>query len=55
MTMGSLFHIDEAKKDLAREVHSLVMLGVRSESSPNLGAIVYDNFESSLVAEVKSK
>ena len=30
--MGSVSHLDEAKKDLAREVHRLARLGVRLES-----------------------
>ncbi|XP_069151936.1 uncharacterized protein [Solanum lycopersicum] len=55
MTMGSISHIDEAKKFLAREVHWLARLGVRLEGSPNGGAIVHHNSESSLVVEVKSK
>ena len=52
MTMGSLIHLDKAKKDLAREVHRLARLGVRF-SGP--GVIVHHNSESSLVVEVKSK
>ena len=55
MTIGSVFHLDKTKKDLAREVHRLDRLGMRLESSPNGGAIVHYNSESSLVAEVKSK
>ena len=55
MTMGSVFHLDEAKKDLAREVHRLARLGVRLESSPDGGAISHPNSKSSLVVEVKSK
>ena len=55
MTMGSISHIDEAKKFLAREVHWLARLGVRLEGSPNGGAIVHHNSESSLMIEVKSK
>ena len=55
MTMGSVSHIDEIKKDLAREVHRLARLGVRLEGSPNGGAIVHHNSESSLMVEVKSK
>ena len=55
MTMGSVSHLDKAKKDLAREVHRLSRLGVRLESSPDGGAIVHHNSESSLVVEVKSK
>ena len=27
VTMGSVFHLDEAKKELAREVHRLARLG----------------------------
>ena len=55
MTMGSVSHIDEAKKDLAREVHRLSRLGVRFECSPDGGAKVHHNSGSSLVVEVKSK
>ena len=55
MTMGSVSHLDEAKKDLAREVHKLARLGMMLESSPCGGAIVHHNSESSLVVEVKSK
>ena len=39
MTMGSVSHHDEAKKDLAREVHRLARLGVRLESSLDGGAM----------------
>ena len=35
MKKGSLSHLNEAKKDLAREVHSFAMLRVRLESSPD--------------------
>ena len=55
MTIGSVFNLDEAKKDLERDVHRLAMLGVRLESSPDGGSIVNHNSESSLVVEVKSK
>ena len=55
MTMGSVFHLDEAKKDLARDVHRLSSFGVRSESSPDEGIIVHHNSDSYLVVEVKSK
>ena len=51
MTTGSVSHLDEAKKDLAWKVHMLDRL----ESSPDRGAIVHHNSESSLVVEVKSK
>ena len=55
MTMGSVSLIDEAKKDLVKEVHRLARLGVRLEGSPNGGVIVHHNSKSSLVVEVKSK
>ena len=54
MNMGSASHIDEAKKDLAKEVHRFLRLGVRLQGSPNGGAIVYHNSVSSLAVEVKS-
>ena len=41
MIMGSVSHLDEGKKDLAREVHRLCRLGVRLESSPDGGAIAH--------------
>ena len=55
MTMGSVAHVDEAKKYLEKEVHTLARLGVRLEGSPDGGAILHHNYESSLVIEVKSK
>ena len=53
--MGRISNVDETKKDLAREVHKLDSLGVRLESSPDGGDIVYQNSKSSLVVEVNSK
>ena len=55
MNVGSVSHLDEAKKDIVKEVHRLARLGVRLDGSPNGGAIVYYNPKSSLVVEVKSK
>ena len=55
MTIGSVSHIDEAKKDLVRDVHRLSRLGVRIEDSSDGGFMVYNNSDSSLVVEVKSK
>ena len=43
MTMGSVSHLIEAKKDLAREVDKLARLGVRLESSFDGGVIVHHN------------
>ena len=45
MTIGSVSHLNEDKKDLAREVHRLARLGVRLESSPDGGAIIHHNSE----------
>ena len=55
MTMGSVSHLDEAKKYLAREVHRLARLGVRFESFLDGGVIVHYNSKSSLVFDVMSK
>ena len=35
MTMGSGSHIDETKKNIVKEVHRFLRLGVRFECSPN--------------------
>ena len=42
MTMGSVSHIEEAKKDLAKEIHSWLGWG-EVGGSPNGGAIVHNN------------
>ena len=55
MTMGSVSHNDEAKKDLVKDVHRLARLGVRLENSPNGCFMVHNNSESLLIFEVKSK
>ena len=55
LTMGSVSHIDEAKKDIVRDVHRLSILGVTLEDSPNDGLMVHHNSESSLVVEVNAK
>ena len=55
MTMGSVSHIEEAKKDLVRDFHRLSRLGVRLEDSSDGGFMVHNNSKSSLVVEVKSK
>ena len=43
MTMASVSHIDETKKDLVRDVHRLARLGVRLEESLDGGFMVHDN------------
>ena len=52
MTMGSVSHIDESKKDLVKDVHRLDGLGVRFEDSSDGGVMVHNNSKSSLVVEV---
>ena len=54
MTMGSVSHVEKTKKDLVKDVHRMVRLGVRLEDSSNGGFTVHHNSESSLVVEVKS-
>ena len=55
MTMVSVSHVEEAKKDLVKDVHRFSRLGVRLEESPKGGFMVHHNSEMSLVVEVKSK
>ena len=55
MTMGSVSHLDEDKRDLSREVNRFDRLRVRFDSSPQGGAIVHVNSKSSLMVEEKSK
>ena len=47
MTMGSVSHIDEAKKYLVIYVYRFARLGVGLEDSPNGGFMFLHNFESS--------
>ena len=44
MTMGSVSDVEEAKKDLVKDVHRLARFGVRLEDSP-YGGMVHHNFE----------
>ena len=55
INIGGVSQIDEAKKDLVKEVHKLASIEVRLEGFPNGGSIVHHNSESYLVVEVKSK
>ena len=55
MTIGSVSHIDEAKKDLVKDLHRLYWLGVRLEDSLDGCFIVSNKEESSLAVEAKSK
>ena len=53
MTMYSVSHVEEEKKELVKDVHRFARLGVLLEDSPNGGFIVRYNSNSSLVVDVK--
>jgi len=53
--MGSVSHLVEGKKELARDVHRLARLGVRLFDSAEGSIGVKSSFESSLDLEVKEK
>ena len=55
MTMGSVYHVEEVKKKLEKDVNMLDRLGVHLEDSPYSCVMVHNNSNSSLVVEVKSK
>ena len=55
MTEGSVSHLEEAKKNLVKDIHRLSRLVVRSKDSLNCGFMVHHNSKSPLVVEVKSK
>lgn len=52
MTMGSVSHVEESKKDLVKDVHRLASLGVRLKDSSNSGFMVHHKSESYLLFEV---
>ena len=43
LTLCSVSHIDEAKKDIVKDVHRLATFGVRLEDSPNGGFMFHYN------------
>ena len=55
MTMGSVSHVEETKKYQVKDVHRLARLGFKLEDSQNGNFMVYYNYESFSVVEVKSK
>jgi len=52
---SSLAHIEDEKKELVREVHTLARLGVQLVDSTKGGVMFHNGFESSFVMDVKSK
>ncbi|KAH0643592.1 hypothetical protein KY290_035070 [Solanum tuberosum] len=55
LSMGSLTHVEEEKKELAKDVDQLARLGVCLADTSDGGRIVQNGSESLLVAEVKEK
>ena len=55
VSMPSLLHVEEAKKDLAQDVHSLARLGVQLDDSQKVGVMIRHNFNSSVIIDVKSQ
>ncbi|WMV51142.1 hypothetical protein MTR67_044527 [Solanum verrucosum] len=52
---GIVAHVEEKKKELAKDFHRLGFLGVSLTNMSNSGVIVQNRSKSSLVAEVKKK
>ena len=55
MTMGSVSHVEESKKELVKDLHTLASFGVSLEDSLNGGFMVHHNSKPALLVEVKSK
>ena len=55
LSMGSTAHVEEEKRELAKDVHKLASLGVRLMDSIEGEIVVTNVDESSLVSEVKEK
>ncbi|WMV37498.1 hypothetical protein MTR67_030883 [Solanum verrucosum] len=55
LSMGSVAHVDDNKKELVRNVHRLDGLGVRFVNSNEGGVIVKIGSGSSLISTVKAK
>ncbi|WMV24300.1 hypothetical protein MTR67_017685 [Solanum verrucosum] len=55
LSMGSIAHIEEGKKELVRDVHRLARLGVHLVDSTKGGVMVHNGSKLSFVAHVKAK
>lgn len=53
--MGSIVHVDEAKKELMKDVHYLARLGVKLGYSNDVGIHVHNRDKSPLVEDSKAK
>ena len=55
LSMGSVAHVEEKRKELVKDVHRLARLGVSLMSILDNDVIVQNGSESSFVVEVKEK
>ena len=55
VSMGSVSHVDNSKKDIVKEVHRFSYFGVLLEESSKDGFMVIHNSKSSLVIDLKFK
>ncbi|WMV38031.1 hypothetical protein MTR67_031416 [Solanum verrucosum] len=55
LSMGSVAHVKDNKKEFARDIHILARLGVRLVDFNEGGMIVHISSESSLVSNMKAK
>ncbi|WMV29771.1 hypothetical protein MTR67_023156 [Solanum verrucosum] len=55
LSMGSVAHVDDERKELVRDVHRLARLGVQLVDSTKGGIMFHNGSESSFVADVKAK
>ncbi|WMV25598.1 hypothetical protein MTR67_018983 [Solanum verrucosum] len=55
LSMGSVAHVEDDKKELVWNVHRLSRLGVQLVDSTNGGVMVHNGSESSFVKDVKAK
>ena len=53
LSMGSPVHVEEKKRELAKDLHRVALLGVRLMDSTEGGIVVTNGVKSSLVSEVK--
>ena len=55
LSMGSVSHIDDEKKELVKELHQFARFGVRLVDTPSGGVSVHSSSESSFIIDVKDK
>ena len=55
LSMGSVAHVEEERKEIVNNVHMLARLGVHLMSISDSGVTIHYGVESSLMVEVKEK